>query len=452
MATPVIMPQQGQSVESCLLVEWLVAPGTEVTEGQPLANIETDKAVFELESPAAGVLLDQFFTEGDDVPVLTTIGAIGTAGEDASALRPGSDDSANDAETAAAELPTSDIQHSTSKDEQPATGQPATDTRQPAAAPGISPRARRMAQAAGIDAASLTGTGPGGRVIERDIAAARDSGPRISPAARDAMAGTGLAAPAAGSGPGGMVLAADLQAAAAPLPAASEDVEIPVRGIRKVIAERMHESLASTAQLTLTRRVNAGAILAYRKGVKEHGDHFGLPNITVNDMLVFAVARTLRMHPALNAHFLGDRIVQQGAVNLGVAVDTERGLMVPVVRDADRLPLTDVSGIVGPLAEACRNGTIKPNQLSGGTFTITNLGVLGIEQFTPILNPPEVAILGVGGLGLCPVRDNNGDVTYADMLHLSLTINHQAVDGAPGARFLQDLATAIEQFSLLVGA
>jgi pyruvate dehydrogenase E2 component (dihydrolipoamide acetyltransferase) len=227
--------------------------------------------------------------------------------------------------------------------------------------------------------------------------------------------------------------------------------EIPLTGIRKLIAERMRHSLASTAQLTLNRSCDATAVLEYRRQVKAEGEKFGLPNITLNDMIVFAAARALAKHPALNAQVVGDRMVRYAAVNIGVATDTPRGLMVPVLRNAQTLSLSDVSRQLKPILTAAQAGSISPDLLKGGTFTITNMGMLGIEHFTPILNAPEVAILGVGGLVLKPV-ERDGAVRHIQSLTFSLTIDHQAIDGGDGARFLQDLVGALENFALAVTA
>ena len=454
MATPVIMPRQGQSVESCILVEWLVAIGDSVTEGQSLANIETDKAVFEVESPEAGTILNFFFEPGDDIPVLTTIAAIGAAGEDGAALNP----NAAGAPAAAAEAPATEPEMPAAVDT-PAPG----ETLAPAApAPattggtstGVSPRARQRAAKSGLDPRTVQGTGPAGRVIERDVVAAIAANPGISAVAADAISAGAGQAPAVGSGPGGRVLSQDLTtgapaaaSAAAPVVASGETVTIPVTGIRKIIAERMRNSLATTAQLTLNMSFDATAVLAYRKRVKANAKALGLPNITLNDMVVFAAARTLTRHPELNAHFLGDKIVRYPHVNMGIAMDTPRGLMVPVLNNAHARSLSEISLSIKPIVEDAQKGTISPDMLQGGTFTITNMGMLGIESFTPVLNAPEVAILGVGGLFLKPVA-KDGDVAHIQAINLSLTIDHQATDGAPGARFLNDLCTILENFEL----
>jgi len=454
MATAVIMPRQGQSVESCILVEWLVQVGAKVEVGTPVASIETDKAVFEVESPAAGTLIELFFEAGADIPVLTNIAAIGNPGEDVAGLRP-SGAAATSAPAAAAPVPAA-------VPAPVAVPVPATvSTEAPvavvgAAASGISPRARRVAAEKGVDPASLAGSGPGGRVIERDVLAAAATQPRLSAVAKAEVQRGGLTAPAQGSGPGGMVLAADLTAKSAIAPAAvsapvasGEPVTIPLKGIRKLIAQRMRDSLSGTAQITLNMSFDATEMLAYRAKVKDQAEALGLPNITVNDLIAFVVIKTLRQHPDLNAHFLGDRTVQYPYVNLGIATDTERGLMVPVLHGADKLSLSALSNAIKPLIKACQGGAINPDLLTGGTFTITNMGMLGIESFTPVLNVPEVAILGVGGLFLKPVL-KHGEVKHVQAINLSLTVDHQTVDGAPAARFLKALCTGLEHVELML--
>jgi len=451
MATPVIMPRQGQSVESCILVEWLKAAGDVVAKGDPLASIETDKAVFEVESPADGTVLELFFEAGADIPVLMNIAAIGTSGENVAALRPAEAGAvpAVEAPSLAASAPAvAQVSPSPVVTVLPAAGN---------ALAGVSPRARLAAAAHAVDAAALAGSGPGGRVIERDVLAAASAQPRMSATAKAAVRVSGLTAPAQGSGPGGMVLAADLTAtpAAAPVAVAAGTapapltaaVTIPLKGIRKLIAKRMRDSLGGTAQITLNMSFDATELLAYRAKVKAQAEAFGRPNITVNDLIAYVTIKTLRQHPDLNAHFLGDRTVQYPNVNLGIATDTERGLMVPVVHGAENLSLSDLSGAIKPLIKACQTGSINPDLLSGGTFTITNMGMLGIESFTPVLNVPEVAILGVGALFIKPVLKGL-EVKHVQAINLSLTVDHQTVDGAPAARLLKALCIGLEHVEL----
>jgi pyruvate dehydrogenase E2 component (dihydrolipoamide acetyltransferase) len=233
-------------------------------------------------------------------------------------------------------------------------------------------------------------------------------------------------------------------------PALTDEVEtVPVKGIRKVIAERMLASLQTTAQLTLNASADAKALLAYRQRLKNSAENLELRDITLNDLILFVVSRTLPRHPDLNVLFTNEAISKYKSVHLAFAVDTPRGLIVPVIRQAQTLSLKQMALEARRLAAACLDGTIRPDELTGGTFTVTNLGSLGIESFTPVLNPPQVGILGVGGINLKPV-ELNGQVEFMPHLGLSLTINHQVVDGAPGARFLQALAQGLAQIDLLL--
>jgi pyruvate dehydrogenase E2 component (dihydrolipoamide acetyltransferase) len=236
---------------------------------------------------------------------------------------------------------------------------------------------------------------------------------------------------------------------AEPFAIPDEISEIPVQGVRKVIAERMLHSLQTTAQLTLNAPADARALLAYRKRLKNSAEALGLREVTIGDLVLYAVSRTLPDHPHLNALFNGESILQYHAVHLALAVDTPRGLVVPVIRDAHALSLKQISLEVKRLALACQDGRVKPDELTDGTFTVSNLGAFGVEEFTPILNPPQVGILGVGNINLKPV-DVNGEVEFIPHLGLSLTINHQVVDGAPGARFLQALSGNLADLELIL--
>ena len=433
MATPVIMPRLGQSVEDCILAEWKVAPGAAVEEGAVLAVIETDKASFDLESTATGTVLELFWEEGDDVPVLANVLAVGEEGEDVSDLRPQKETATPAPAPEKSQAPSSDAL---------APVVPVSASPVGSSEAGVSPRAGKLALRSGIDPESIQGTGPGGRVIERDVEAAAAGRPRLSASAAASARETGLEPPARGKGLAGMALAGDMQQ-----PGAIEGAQVePVKGIRKLIAERMMESLANTAQFTLNSTFDATVIQTYRKRKREEAGDASGPKITLNDLIAHALILTLKRHPDLNAHFLGDRIARFEEVHLGVAVDTPRGLMVPVLRSVCSKSLEDLSVGIKELVKSCLEGTVLPDQLSGGTFTLTNLGMLGIDHFTPVINPPEAAILGVGGISLRPVPGKDGEVTTAECITLSLTIDHQAVDGAPAARFLKDLVDTLENY------
>jgi pyruvate dehydrogenase E2 component (dihydrolipoamide acetyltransferase) len=303
-------------------------------------------------------------------------------------------------------------------------------------------------------------------VIERDVEAALATQPKLTPVAKAMVAEGGFAVPAQGSGPSGRITSKDLVkeqmapsiATLAPRPSptplapplAADQVEIiAVKGVRKLIAERMLQSLQTTAQLTLNASADARGLQALRKRLKESPEAMGLRGITINDLVLLAVARTLPAFPGLNALFTGTEIHQYRSVHLGVAVDTPKGLMVPVVRSAETLTLRQLATEAKRLATACQESKITPDELNGGTFTVTNLGAFGIESFTPVLNPPQVAILGVCGIQPKPVAVGE-KVKFVPHIGLSLTINHQVVDGAPAARFLQALGQAIAAIDLML--
>ena len=226
--------------------------------------------------------------------------------------------------------------------------------------------------------------------------------------------------------------------------------EIKVTGVRKLIAERMLASLTTTAQLTLNASADARALQELRARFKESPESLGLRSVTINDMVLFAVSRALLQHPDLNAHFSGDVIRQYADVHLGFAVDTPRGLIVPTIRNAGLLGLKAIAAEASRLAAACREGRVSPDELAGATFTVTNLGGLGVESFTPVLNPPQVGIIGIGSIIPRATQGAGGNVSFIPQIGLSLTINHQVVDGAPGARFLQTLSGLIARFDLLL--
>ena len=436
MAHEVILPKQGQSVETCLILGWKKKVGEQVQEGEALVEVETDKASFEIPAPVSGTLLAVYHEQGEDVPVLAPLALIGQAGEAATALAVPTPAAAQSAATAPV-VPTPTSAAAIRRD------QPAARGNAPGRRPHpISPRARRLAERSGLSAAEAVGllpqgrgSGPGGRILERDVHQALKAR-RVEPAARRDMP---TAAPRAAS-----------PAFAAEFPGLV--TEVPVKGVRKIIAERMLASLAGSAQYTLQAWANAEVLTAYRQRLKASDESLGLRGITIGDMVNYAAARTLAGHPEANAHFAEGRILQFARVHLGFAVDTPRGLLVPVIRNADSLSLKRLAAEGARLALACQEGTVSPEALSGGTFTVSNLGALGIEFFTPVLNPPQVAILGVGGIQLRPVQDPTaaGGVAFRPHLALSLTANHQVLDGAPAARFLAELARNIENIGLLL--
>ena len=406
MAQAIVMPKLGNTVESAILLSWHAAVGESVAAGDVLCEIETDKAALEVESNVSGILLAQFFEAGDEVPVLENIAAVGRTGESFAELMPA-----------------------------PAQPNPVF----------ISPRAKNLARRKGVDYQQVTGSGPDGRIIERDIEAAIESQMKISPVARAMLAGGEYKL--RDEHPAGSRVTKSHLESARPQKLA-ETKAVPLQGIRRTIAKRMLESAQTTAQLTLNASADATALIAFRQRLKNSDESLGLRSVNINDLLMYALAQTLPDFPDLNAVYENEIIYQHQSVNLGMAVDAPRGLMAPVVHQAESLSLKQLSAEARRLVLACREGTIQPDEMAGGSFTLTNLGGLGIESFTPLLNPPQVAILGAGSINLKPIQGENG-VDFVPHIGFSLTVDHQAVDGAPAARFLAALAENLAHIDLL---
>ncbi len=418
MANAVIMPKAGITVESCIIGAWEKKVGDVIKVGDILFTYETDKASFECESTAEGTLLEIFYNEGDEVPCLVNVCAVGNPGEDCSALRP---------DSAAAPAPAEEkpaVEQVEEKKVEAAPAAPATTVEFGKGA--ISPRARKLAERAGVDASLATPTGPNGRIIERDVRELMEN-PVVAVAKEEPVA-----APA-------------VQAVADE----AEYTDVKFSGIRRAISKSMHTSLSTMAQLTHTHSFDATTIFNYRKMLKSaEGDYAG---ITLGDIVLYAVSRTLLDHPDLNAHMLDDNNIRLFKhVNLGVAVDTPRGLMVPTIFRADEKSLLEISKEVKALAAQCREGNISPDKLTGATFTVSNLGSLGVESFTPVINPPQTGILGV-----CCTTDRvrkkaDGTIDVYPAMTLSLTYDHRAVDGSPASRFQKDLCKNLETFTALL--
>lgn len=423
MADVVVLPKLGNTAESAIILAWHVEVGDEIGAGDVLCEVETDKAALEVESSASGLLLARLYEAGDDVPVLSNIAVIGLAGESAAEW------------TSPSRAPLAS---------NPPAHEPNTaDSTAESEGPFISPRAKTLARRKGIDYAGLAGSGPGGRIIERDIEAVLNQRLTVTPVAQ-AMLDSGEYQLADRQGAVQRVSKRDL----VPTKSAGAIKELPLKGPRKTIARRMLASTRTTAQLTMSATADARALSAFRKRLKGSDEALGLRDVSINDLLMFGVARALPAFPILNALFENDTIYEHAAAHLGMAVDTERGLLVPVIRNAEALSLKRLAAEARRLREACRRGTVLPEELTGGTFTVTNLGALGIESFTPLLNPPQVAILGIGSINLKPVQVEEG-VEFIPHIGLSLTIDHQVVDGAPAGRFLAQLRQNLARIDLL---
>ncbi|MGI6368521.1 MAG: dihydrolipoamide acetyltransferase family protein [Anaerolineae bacterium] len=454
MANVVTLPKLGQTVELGTITEWVVNEGDTVNRGDVLFMVETDKAVLDAESRYRGTVLKILVPVGQEVPVLTPVAIIGEPGEDIAPLLAelAGDGAAVDG-ASQAERPV----------EEPETLAVQSAAESAVGAGGrvlASPRARRLAGERRVDLAQLTGTGPEGRIIEADVLAWLEAQPAATPLATSVAASMGVPL-ASVPVEGRRVLAADVVARAAsgakaePVAATAAEAApvggevTPLRGIRAIIAERMANSAHTTASITLHSEVDATEFVAAREALKaELAEELGF-SVGYNDLLGLIVARCLVEFPYMNVQLTSEGIRQMPGVNVGLAVDTERGLVVPVVRDADQRGLKDFARTFRELVERARAGRSTPDELSGGTFTITNLGMYGVDMFTPIINLPECAILGVGRIRPVPsVID--GQIVVRQKMWLSLSVDHRLVDGAPAARFLQGIARYITSPCLLI--
>jgi pyruvate dehydrogenase E2 component (dihydrolipoamide acetyltransferase) len=428
----VIMPRLSDTMEEGELTRWLKNVGDEIHKGDVLAEIETDKATMDLEAFENGVLEKQLVTAGTVVPIGQAVAVIGDgskaaapAGEPGDAKKTEPAKSEPEKSEPGTQPTTTEPAKSEPEKSKPGERQDREQVAQPEAAqvPGAasgalrtSPLARKIAREHDIDLASVTGTGPQGRIVRADIEAAIAAGPS-APAAPVAAP----TAPAAQPGP--------------------DTVEVPINNIRKVTARRLTESQA-VPHFFLTNVVDAQKLIAFRKDVNESLAASG-GKVSINDLIVRAVAVALRAHPEVNSSWGGDKLLRHNRINIGIAVALPDGLIVPVVQDADRKSLGEIAQTTVALAEKARAGKLKLDEMSGGTFTISNLGMFGIDEFTAVINPPDAAILAVGAATAVPeVRD--GQLVGVPKMKITMTVDHRVLDGAMAAAFLRDLKGILE--------
>lgn len=451
MAMPVIMPKQGQTVESCIITKWHKKKGDKVEVGDLLFSYETDKASFDEEAKVSGVLLDIFFEEGEEVPVLTNVCVIGEPGENVEKFNPKA--SLESKKDEVLNLQASDHEAPIETEEKIPNTSLQTEGKLK-----ISPRAKNLAEKLNVDFRFARPSGPDGRIIERDILKLFESGPVFTSAAKQKVKEIKDAQILEPTGIGGRITTFDIERAKQEsYVSKTSEVSVPdgeyedvtLSNIRKAIAKAMYLSLTTTAQLTLHTSFDATKVLEFRKKVKENREKLGLEDITINDIILFAVSRVLPKHKLLNSHFLDDKTRYFKNVHLGFAVDTERGLMVPTIFNCNQKSLSQISKEAKELISLCKKGTISPDLLKGATFTVTNLGSFGIESFTPVLNPPQTGILGVNTIVQRP-KEEDGQIKFYPAMGLSLTFDHRALDGADAARFLKDLKELLENFDLFL--
>jgi pyruvate dehydrogenase E2 component (dihydrolipoamide acetyltransferase) len=460
MAVEFFIPKLGQTVEEVTIIDWLVKDGERVEQGQSILEVETDKAVFPVEATASGVIHLGPYKKGDVVPVITTVALIGkpddrfsvsTAETPGAVQTPLSETSAAPFESA----PAAAAEASNVTPHKDWGLRPDTSTRLFA-----SPRARKLASEKQVDLRQVPPTGESGvRVIEKDVLDFLAHAPRLTPVARRVAEEAGVSVQGlAGSGPGGRITRADvehaLQGGPAPTPAAALPVSepellerIPLSGVRAIIAERMAMSVHTTARVTLVMEVDATQLVQMRERLKGRVEQEWGFAPGYNDLIAKMVATALRKYPYMNARLTEDAILHLKAINMGMAVDTDRGLLVPVIRDADQKSLRRFGLEFRQLVERARQRKSLPDDLSGGTFTITSLGAFGIDAFTPVINYPEAAILGVGRIAPRPTVVD-GQLAVRTLCTLSLVFDHRLVDGAPAARFLAYLKEIIEEPTL----
>lgn len=458
MAIAVMMPRQGQSVETCFITGWHKSKGDKVKKGDILFSYETDKAAFDEEAPESGVLLEKLFEEGDEVPVLETVAIIGQPGEDYGSMVSGKhsknrEDLSNVKETG------KPADKSAVKSPGIKTAGPSKDPESTRIAPGdevpdtgnhdgsstgerlrVSPLARKLAQEHSLALTKIMGTGPHGRIIERDI----------KNAAANMQEGMDY-----GSGHDKRVLKSSdppdyktgVSTGPDHIPESKGDyTDTRLSNMRRIIAGKMEHSLQNSAQLTHHMSADARKMLAWRKEIKAEKGKHGIEDISINDMVCYTVIKALKVHSFMNAHFMDDSIRKFNKVHLGIAVDTERGLMVPVLRNADDMNAGGLAGRIRSLAEECRKGSVDPELLASerASFTVTNLGSYGVEMFTPVLNLPQVGILGINTITYRPADTGDGVIGFIPFIGLSLTYDHRAVDGAPASVFLAEVKKEIE--------
>jgi pyruvate dehydrogenase E2 component (dihydrolipoamide acetyltransferase) len=441
MATKVIMPKQGLQMTEGTIIKWLKQEGEPVESGQPLFEMETDKLTITIDAAVSGTLLKIVKGAGEVVPITEMIAVIGEAGEDISGLL--------------AEAPTDQTQEATATGTTGASNASTAETATVAKAAGerilITPRAKALAQDNQLDYTKVSGSGPTGLIIERDVRDYQTAVTRkITPVAAQ-LAGQNQVdlAEVVGSGARGKIMKADIEAAIAArvnknAVRTRKETIIPFTGMRKVIATRMTQSLQEMAQASHRMKVDLTELVRFREKLKE-----AEVKVSFTDIFVKVVSRALLDFPMVNASLTDEGILVKDYVNMGVAVAVEKGLIVPVIKDADLMTLQEIATVAAELIAKAKNGQLQPDDYTGGTFTITNLGMFDIDEFTAIINPPESAILAIGKINQTSVVVE-GAIVVRPIMTLSLTYDHRVVDGAPAAQFMQRVKQIMQNPYLLI--
>ena len=440
MANKVIMPKQGLQMTEGTIIKWLVAEGGKVVKDEPLFEMETDKLTITIDAMESGTMLKIVRGEGETVPITETIAIVGATGDDISALL-GSTPVAAPAVTTAVPVAA------------------AVTTAAPVAVPVatavptggrvfISPRAKMVAEEKGVDYTAIQGTGTDGLIVERDVLAYAASAPAITPLAKKVAEIGGVdTAGVIGSGASGKIVKEDILKAIAARKTSGERKGniVPFKGMRKVISDRMLESLHNNAQTTHRISLDMSEATRLREAFKKADK-----KISFNDIISLAVCRALIDFPAMNAEITAEGILQKDYVNLGIAVAVDNGLIVPVIKDADLMTLEQISLMTKELADKAKTGKLLPDDYSGGSFTISNLGMFGLDSFVAIINPPEAGILAVGRIAKTAIVTDDDEIVIRPMMELTLSYDHRIVDGAPAAQFLARVKQYLEQPYLML--
>ena len=443
------MPKMGDTMEEGKILRWIKKEGDPVKKGEMLAEVETDKVNIEIEAFASGTLRKILVSEGNSAPIGAAIALIGAADE------PLSENTGGNGATktpATRELGEHSPGNGQSVPAQVLSSTVAAQTRSPAAPiPGkegrifISPIARRMAQEHRLDYATLQGTGPNGRIIKMDVEAALS---RLQPVVTAMPEAVGL--PGAQPVPPQALPISSIEPIMASIDT-GEVVEIPLTAMRRTIARRLSQSMQTAPHFYVTSVIDTDKLAALRQQINEYAATDPSPvKVSFNDLIVKAIARALVRIPQVNVSFAEDRILQKKQVHIGVAVALEQGLIVPVLRNADQRGILDIAREARRLSEAAREGKLRPEDFSGGTFTVSNLGMFDVDSFTAVINPPESAILAVGSITPTPVVVDD-QVIVRNRMKVTLSADHRAVDGAIAARFLQEVKRLLEEpFGLIL--
>lgn len=440
MSTDITMPKWGLTMKEGRLTKWFKKEGDPVEKGEALFEVETEKITNKVDAIASGTLFQIVVPEGTTVPVGTIVAIIAEPGE-----QPERIEGFQMGEVVEGEAPSAGV---------PAPSQrPEPEEKKFVLA---TPAARRLAKELSVNLALVPGTGPGGRVTEADVTKYHKEGPpppRITPLAEEMARQAGLdVSTIVGTGEGGKITKEDVERA---LEARGLEEEvrplqsIPFTGMRKSIAENMHASLQNTAQLTTFTEVDVTEMLRFLDMVREEYKSHETVRVSYNDIIILATSRVLKRFPIMNSTLVEDEILLHDVVNMGIAVALSDGLIVPVLHDADKKGLLQIAQEVRELAMKAREGTLTVDEVTGGSFTVTNLGMFDVDGFTPILRPPETGILGVGRVKEKPAVHER-KIAIRSMMFLSLTFDHRVVDGAPAAEFLQILARYVQHPNLIV--